>query len=32
MDILNTAEVVQYDRLDLKIEDYFYLEEGANNE
>lgn len=27
--LLNSQQIVQYDRLDMKVEDYFYLEEGA---
>ena len=27
--LLDSPEIVQYDRLDMKVEDYFYLEEGA---
>lgn len=29
IDILNSEEIVQYDKLDVRVEDYFYLEEGA---
>lgn len=28
-ELLNDAEIVQYDKLEVKVEDYFYLEEGA---
>ncbi|WP_297281965.1 ABC transporter ATP-binding protein [uncultured Anaerococcus sp.] len=31
-ELLNTEEIVQYDYLEMKLEDYFYLEEGAHNE
>lgn len=27
--LLKSPEVVQYDRLEMKVEDYFYMEEGA---
>ncbi|MBM0046610.1 ATP-binding cassette domain-containing protein [Anaerococcus sp. DFU013_CI05] len=27
--LLDSPEIVQYDRLEMKVEDYFYLEEGA---
>ena len=30
--LLDTDDIVQYDYLDIKLEDYFYLEEGAHNE
>lgn len=29
IEILNNQEIVQYDKLDVRVEDYFYLEEGA---
>lgn len=29
IDILNNEEIVQYDKLEVRVEDYFYLEEGA---
>ncbi len=31
-DLLSSQEIVQYDKLEMKLEDYFYLEEGVDHE
>lgn len=30
--LLNKDQVIQYDSLDIRLEDYFYLEEGGHND